>query len=108
MLGQTFNPLGSMSARELVQQLQCQYESLEDVQPAGQRQATMLGESQIVELFSGEAKVGGSGETVDLTINVVKLRNGPDFLVVIGVYPTVIEGEEERFDRMLRGVRHEG
>ncbi len=107
VLGQTFNPVGSMSAQDLVEQFQGQYEALQNVQPAGQRQATMFGEAQTVEMFSGEAEVGGSGQTVDVTINVVKLRHGADFLVVVGVYPTLLDGEEGRFDTMLAGVQHE-
>lgn len=108
VVGQTFNPIGDMSARELVQQLQSQYEGLQNIQPAGERQATLLGSAETVELFSGEAEVGGSGQTVDVTINVVKVRSGGDFLVVIGVYPTLLNGEADRFDTMLGGVRHDG
>lgn len=108
VLGQTFNPVGSMSAEELVAQVQDNYEGLDGVQPSGERRATLLGSAATVEMFEGTAELGETGQSADVTIDVVRIRHGPDFVVVIAVYPTLLPGESDRVDTMLGGVQHQG
>ena len=108
VLGQTFNPVGAMTTRELVELVQDRYAGLEDVSPAGERTVTILGESATVSEFTGEAEIAAVGERVDVTIHVVRVRSGPDFIVAIGAHPTALPGEADRIDTMLRGVVHEG
>lgn len=108
VLGQTFNPVGSMTAEELVAQVQDSYGGLEDVRPAGERTATVLGSSATVDQFEGKAELGGSGQAADVTIDVVRIRNGPDFIVVLAVYPTVLPEESDHGDTLLGGIQHDG
>lgn len=106
ILGQTFNPVGAMTTRELVELVQDRYAGLEDVEEAGERTATVLGESVTVSEFTGKAEIATSDQRVDVTIHVVRVRSGPDFIVAIGAHPTALGGEADRIDTMLRGIDH--
>lgn len=106
VFGKTFNPVGEMSNRELVEQVQDRYAGLENVQPAGERSVTVLGTARTVSVFTGDATLQGTGQSVELTIHVTKLRDGPDFVVAIAVHPSLLKGEVDRVDTMLGGIQH--
>lgn len=106
VLGQTFNPVGEMSNRELVELAQDQYQGLENIQPAGERGAIVLGSSTTVSTFTGDASVKGTDRTVEVTLHVTRLRDGGDFIVVIAAHPSLLGGETDKVDTLLGGVRH--
>jgi len=106
VLGQTFNPVGHMSSQQLVEQVQGKYQGVSNVQPAGNRTRTLLGTSTTVSSFTADATFGGSGQSISLTIDVAKVRDGGDYVVVVAVYPTKLPGEADRVDTMLTGVQH--
>lgn len=107
VLGQTFNPVGDMSNRELAEQVQSQYEGLGNLQPAGERSVTVLDTGATVSTFTGDAELGATGQAVELTLHVTRVRDGDDFVVVIAVHPSALDGEPERVDTLLRGLRHQ-
>lgn len=107
VFGQTFNPVGDMSNRELAERVQQKYEGIENLQPAGERTATVLGTSTTVSTFTADGRVKGTGQSVELTIHVTQVRHGDDFIVAVGVHPSLIPGEADRVDRMLPGIEHE-
>lgn len=107
VFGKTFNPVGDMSNRELAEQVQGQYEGLRNLEPAGERGVTVLGTTSTVSAFTGDAAVKGTDQTVEVTLHVTRLRDGPDFIVVIAAHPTLLDGEADRVDTMLGGVRHD-
>lgn len=106
VLGRTFNPVGDMSNREIIELVQDEYQGLERVEPAGERSVRVLGSSTTVSTFTGEARFTGVDQTVELTIHVTRTRDGGDFIVAIAIHPTLLPGETSRVDAMLRGIQH--
>lgn len=107
VLGQTFNPVGEMNNRELVELAQDQYQGLEHIQPAGERSAAILATSTTVSTFTGDASVEGPDLTVEVTLHVTRLRDSGDFIGVIAAHPSLLGGETEKVDTLLGGVQHE-
>lgn len=103
--GRTFNPVGEMSNRQLVERVQGQYDGLRNVQPAGERTRTVLGASRSVSTFTADAEVA-AGQSVELLFHVSKFEHGEDFVVVIAVHPSALDREADRVDTMLGGVQH--
>lgn len=104
VLGRTFNPVGEMSNRELLEQLQSDYESLEVGSRVGSREVAILGESTTVERFDGEATY--SGVSVPLFIHVTTVAHDDDYVIGIGIYPERLPDEESRVVRLYEGLRH--
>ena len=105
VLGQTFNPAGGFSNRDLALRLQSQYDSIEDVRFVGNRTVEILGEPRTVSRFDATTTVAGVG--IDLALHVTKFQHGGDFVVAIAVYPARLDGEAARVEAMLRGIQHE-
>lgn len=106
LFGQTFNPVGEMTNRELAEMAQNQYQDFENLQTAGERRVTLLGTAATVSTFTADAALRGTGQTVELTLHVTRLRDGDDFIVVVAAHPTLVPGEADRVDTMLGGVQH--
>lgn len=107
VLGQTFNPVGEMSNRELAELAQDQYQGLENLQSVGERTVSVLGTEATVSRFTADATVQGTDRTVELTLHVTRIRDGGDFIVVIAAHPTLLPGEADRVDTMFGGVQHD-
>lgn len=107
VLGQTFNPVGDMSNRELAELAQDQYEDLRNLQSAGERTVTVLGTDTTVSRFTADATLAGTDQTVEVTLHVTRVRDDGDFIVVIAAHPSLLPGEADRVDTMLEGVRHD-
>lgn len=104
VLGKTFNPVGDMSNAELATQIQTEYQTVENVEPAGERTTTMLGEETTVSKFSAEAQTV-EGQSVDVYLHVAQVEDGDDFVLAIAVHPQQLD-EQENVDRLLAGVQH--
>lgn len=106
VLGRTFNPVGDMSNRDLAEEVQSQYDGLDNLQPAGERQATVLGTGTTVSTFTADGRIEGTGQSVELLIHIAKVRHEDDFVVIVAVHPSLVPGEADRVDAMLTGIRH--
>lgn len=106
VLGKTFNPVGEMSNRELLGQLQSQYDTIEVGQQSGSDTVSALGTQATVERYDGRARFGGF--YVDIYVHVTKIEHGDDYVVAIGVYPQLLRGEDENVLRLVSGLEHEG
>ena len=106
VLGRTFNPVGEMSNRELLGQLQSQYSSIEVGQQSGSDTVTALGTEATVERFDGRANIAGT--SVDIYVHITKIEHGDDYVVAVGVYPQRLDGEGENVLRLVSGLSHEG
>ena len=104
--GQTFNPLADLSNRDLAQQLQSEYETVQNVRFEENRTVTVLGDEVTVSKFSAEATTEG-GQSVDVYVHVTKTRDGDDFVVGVAVYPQALDDEQESVDTLLAGIQHE-
>jgi len=104
--GQTFNPLADLSDRDLAQQLQSEYDTVENVQFESNRTVTVLGDEVTVSKFSAEATTQG-GQSVDVFVHITKTKDGDDFVVGVAVYPQRLDGEQQAVDTLLSGIEHE-
>lgn len=104
VLDRTFNPIDDMSNREILQQIQSEYEAVEVGSRVGSRDTTVLGENVTVDKFEGSATF--EGLDIDLFIHVTTVEHGDDFVVPIAVYPQRLPGEEDNAFRLLDGIQH--
>lgn len=101
-----FNPVGDLSNRELAEQLQEKYETVQNVQLESNRTVTVLGEETRVSKFAAEAQIQG-GQTADVYLHLAQAETEDDFVVMVAVYPQDLDGEQQNVDRLLEGVQHE-
>lgn len=96
VMGQTFNPVGEMSAAELADLVQEQYEDMGSLDQVDETTAPLAGESTTVGEFETEAELVTADMTVDLTLHIAEaVTVGNDFVVAIGGYPTALGPEEQ-------------
>lgn len=104
VLDRTFNPVGDMSNRELLQHLQGRYEGFSVGSRVDTAAMSVLGEDASVEKFVATATF--SGGKVDLFVHVTNVAHGSDYVVPIGVYPRQLPDEQDRVFRLYRGIQH--
>lgn len=105
VLGQSFNPIGNYSNRELAALAQQQYGSLTVGDTVDTRTVRALGQSANVTTLAGRATLQG-GQSVDVRVHVTNVNHGSDHVVAVAVHPTRLDGERQRVDRLLAGVAH--
>lgn len=101
-----FNPIGKFSNAQLARRLQQEYSTIRNVKLVENRTQQMLGKQVTVSKFSAEAKTG-TGKTVDVYLHIAKTAHGEDFVVAVAVYPQQLDGEQQKVNRLLRGVTHD-
>lgn len=104
ILDRTFNPVGMMSNRELLERLQSRYEGFSVGERVDTRMITVLDEDAEVEKFEGSATF--QGQEIDLFVHVATVEHEEDYVVPIGIYPRLIPGEEQKILRLYRGIEH--
>lgn len=104
VLDRTFNPVGEMSNRELLQELQGRYENFTIGSRMDAHTVAVLGEEATVEKFEGSASF--SGQEIDLFVHITNVAHETDFVIPIGIYPRRLPGEQDRVFRLYRGVQH--
>lgn len=102
----TFNPVGDMSNRELLQKLQSRYGSLQVGSQVGSDTVTALGGERTVTKFEGKANFQGT--TADVYIHVAKFKHDGDFVIVVAVYPQQLDGEQGKVYALIGGLEHGG
>ena len=103
VLGESFNPLGELSDRQLAQRFQEQYGSLNNLQFQSNRTTSILGSERTVSKFTAQAEMNG-GTSVDVNVHISKFEDGDDFIAV-AVHPQQID-EESNVDAMFGGIVH--
>lgn len=104
VLERTFNPIGDMSNREILQQIRSEYEGFDVGSHVGSQNTTILGETVPVDKFEGTATI--EGRDIELFIHIAMVEHGEDFVVPLGVYPQRLPDEESRIFRLLDGIEH--
>lgn len=102
--GETFNPVGEMSNRELLEQLQSRYETIQIDERVERNIVTTLGTDATVETYAGQANLGGVN--VDIRVQITTVKHDGDFVIAIGVYPRLLPGEDETVRNLIRGLEH--
>lgn len=104
--GQTLNPVGSMSERELLELALQQYEDVSDPTEQGTRTVTVLGEVTTVTSYA--ATVEYQGQDVDITLHLTRVKHEGDVIVAVGAHPALITGQQAEIDTMFEGIEHSG
>ncbi|MFC7098370.1 DUF6517 family protein [Halobaculum marinum] len=103
----TFNPVGDLRSRELAERLLARYDGFGDLRAAGEETVTVLGTETTVGLFTADATIA-DGIEVQVTLHVAEaVRAGPDFVVAIGGYPSVLTGQEADVRTMMQSLVHD-
>ena len=102
--GQTLNPIGSMSDRELLETVLGQYGDVSDVSEQGTRTVRVLGSESTVVAF--DATVRYQGQPVDVTIHLTRVNHGGDYVVAVGVHPALMSADQAGVDTMFEGIEH--
>ena len=96
--GETFNPIGEMSAREVVDLLADSYDEISNIEADSEETVTILDQSTTRSRFIAEASFFGLPLELDIHVPEA-VERGDDFLVSLGVYPRqfrIVEGENAR------------
>jgi hypothetical protein len=94
VLGETFNPIEDMVAKELAKMVQNRYSGFENVQQESQSQIQINGNTTQQVKFSSNASLAGDGMDIYLHISEA-VGLGDDFLITFGSYPQNQADEEE-------------
>lgn len=107
VLGQTFNPVSDMSAEDLADQIQSQYEDISGLEPVGEGSVTILGTETTQTKFEGQVRTV-AGQELDIFLHLTDpVENGDDFVIGVGGYPRRLPDEEDSILALLRAVEHE-
>lgn len=102
--GRTFNPVGEMSNRELLEELQSQYDAIEVGTQVGSETVRTLGTDATVDIFDGSARL--AGVEIDVRFQITKVRHDDDFVIAVGIYPAQLPGEGENVRTLIRNLEH--
>jgi len=92
--GRTFNPVAEMSSQELVELIADNYDEIADLEYETDEVVTILDQSVDKARFTADASF--SGIPLELNIHVTEaVERDDDLLVTIGVYPRLLQSEEE-------------
>ncbi|WP_073310746.1 DUF6517 family protein [Halobaculum gomorrense] len=104
--GQTFNPVGELSTRDLARRMLTRYDGISGLQSTGEETVSILGTDTTVGLFTADATIA-EGVTTEVTIHVSEAaRAGADFVVTVGAYPSLLSGQGDDVRTMMRAVTH--
>ena len=106
LFGETFNPIGEMSNRELLELVQDRYTGVSVGGRVGSHEATMLGQSTTIEKFQGSATLAGA--PVDTLIHVTRVEHEGDYVLAITIYPRLLTDEDGTVARLVEGIEHGG
>lgn len=104
VMEQTFNPVGEMSNRELLQELQSRYEGFAVGNRVATKLITILGNDVELEKFEGTATF--QGQDIGLFIHIVTVAHEEDFVVPVAVYPKRLPGNEQKIFKLCRNIQH--
>ncbi|RQH00028.1 DUF6517 family protein [Natrarchaeobius oligotrophus] len=103
-VGREYNPVGGMSADELVAEIERAVDPLDDVQFETERTVTVLDQSTVHSRYVGE--IDRFGRSVDADLHVSEaVETDDDFVATVGVYPRRLrDGELETVRTLAEGV----
>jgi hypothetical protein len=106
VLGQTFNPVADASSTEIARQALARVESLESPERTGETTLPFLDGETTVGLFETDATlVDGVELSIDLLVTE-PTRVGPDFVVGVGAYPTLLP-QTDAIETLLAATTHD-
>jgi len=92
--GRTFNPVAEMSSAELVELIADNYDEIDNLEHETDETVTILEQSVDKARFAADASFDGLPIELNIHVTEAAERND-DLLVAIGVYPRLLQSEEE-------------
>ena len=106
VLGETFNPVADTTPAEIARQTLARVESLEPPERTGETTLPFLDGTATVGLFETDATlVDGVELSIDLLVTE-PVRVGPDFVVGVGGYPTLLP-QTDAIETLLAATTHD-
>jgi hypothetical protein len=106
VVDQPLNPVGKMSPRQLLGTVAAGQADLSNVAVRDNRTVPVLGENATVTAF--DATTEFSGQQVDVTVHLLRVPHEGDFVVGVGVHPSIMSADQAGVDRMFQGIEHTG
>lgn len=103
--GQTLNPIGSVTNRDLLDRLLQQQAAISDVNRVETRTEAVLGTETEVVTFEGT--IESEGQQVAVTIHLTRVNHGSDYVVAVALHPAAMSPDEAGVDTMFAGIEHE-
>jgi hypothetical protein len=104
VLGESFNPVGDASERDIGRRFQSQYSGLGVGDTLAQQDVSTLGTTASTSKFEGQATL--NGEQVDVYIFITEsIEHEGDHVIALGVYPQEID-EEAPMLSMIENLVH--
>jgi hypothetical protein len=107
--GETLNPIGDYSNRQLVELIAGRYSELSVDERVDRRRIDFLGGSERETTFTGTATFGGEdGEGIELGVfvEVIKGRSEADFVIGFGVVPRSLPDQRDDVLEMFSSFEH--
>lgn len=103
ILDREFNPVAEMSAEDLVEMVQQQYDGIKNIRNEEETEIQIQGESTTQTKFRADAAFDNSPIKTLLHVSEA-VEMGDDFVVTVGAYPELTPGEEESVIAMMEAV----
>ena len=104
--GQSVNPVGTMEPRQLLETVAAGQDRFSDVSQRDNRTLTVLGEETTVTVFDATTEYGG--QTVDVTVHLLRVAHDGDYVIGLGVHPSLLTADQAGVDTMFAGIEHTG
>ncbi len=106
VLGETFNPVGDMSAAELAERIQANYAAIDDLERVDQGPVEVLGHETTRHHFVGQGELA-QGLVLDIDVHLTDaIAHEGDFVIAVGAFPSFFSGELEDVVAMMEAVEH--
>ncbi|MFB6154808.1 MAG: DUF6517 family protein [Haloferacaceae archaeon] len=102
--GKARNPIGDYSNDRIIRLFASKYDGLSNAHRVGSQNLTVLGTD--TEVTKYEATTTVQGRDVEVYAHVTKLRHDSDFVIAVGVYPKMLDGEQQNVFELLRAIEH--
>lgn len=103
-VNESVDPVRSVSLSKLLAVTQDQYAGVENVSQVDERSIGLLGEETTLRTYRATASVDGA--PVAVRLHVATVRDGADYVTVIGIAPEDAS-DRDRVRRLAEGVVHE-
>jgi len=102
--GQELNPVGTMPPEQLIATLLQRYGGVSDVTQVDTQRMTILGEDTEVSTF--RTTMDFQGREIPVLVHLATVTHQGDYVVVVGVHPTVVSPSQAGIETMFTGVQH--
>lgn len=100
----TFNPIGEMSDRQLLNTIAGRYEGLSIDGQTGSREVETFDQTVTVQKYEATATM--EDQEVPIYLLLSRFKHDEDYLVTVGGYPRRLDEEEENVYTLIKNVQH--